>query len=65
MRTDKPPLKQRALQKLLLRRFGMAAGTYLLGLVLLWLALLSGFYRAAPTSALPAFPSSFPASAHV
>lgn len=35
MRTDKPPLKQRALQKLLLRRFGMAAGTYLLGLVLL------------------------------
>ncbi len=51
MRTDKPPLKQRALQKLLLRRFGMAAGTYLLGLVLLWLALLSGFYRAAPTTA--------------
>ncbi|MCF3994236.1 diguanylate cyclase SadC, partial [Pseudomonas aeruginosa] len=44
-------LKQRALQKLLLRRFGMAAGTYLLGLVLLWLALLSGFYRAAPTTA--------------
>ena len=29
----------------------MAAGTYLLGLVLLWLALLSGFYRAAPTTA--------------
>ncbi|HCF3370514.1 TPA: GGDEF domain-containing protein [Pseudomonas aeruginosa] len=51
MRTDKPPLKQRALQKLLLRRFGMAAGTHLLGLVLLWLALLSGFYRAAPTTA--------------
>lgn len=52
MSTLKPPLKQHALQKLLIRRFGMALGTYALALLLLWLAVFGEFYRAPVSFAL-------------
>ncbi|MFZ5957995.1 diguanylate cyclase domain-containing protein [Pseudomonas knackmussii] len=54
MSTLSSPLKQRALQKLLLRRFGMALGTYGLALLLLWLTLLGDFYHGALSVAVAA-----------
>ncbi|WP_347901699.1 GGDEF domain-containing protein [Pseudomonas purpurea] len=45
-------MPHKAIQRLLLKRFTLAAGTYLLALVLLWLAIFSGHYRAPISSAL-------------
>ncbi|MEL7940307.1 MULTISPECIES: GGDEF domain-containing protein [Pseudomonas] len=45
MSTPSSPLKQRALQKLLIRRFGMALGTYAMALLLLWLTVIGDFYH--------------------
>ncbi|WP_090267930.1 GGDEF domain-containing protein [Pseudomonas panipatensis] len=45
MSTPSPPLKQRALQRLFVRRFGMALGTYAMAQVLLWLTVFGDFYR--------------------
>ena len=44
-------LTHKAIQSLLLKRFTLAAGTYGLALVLLWLAILSGHYRASISGA--------------
>ncbi|TLX58406.1 hypothetical protein DN824_10035 [Stutzerimonas nosocomialis] len=43
---------QQALQLLLLKRFGMAAGTYALALLLTWLTVVGGFYQAPASSAV-------------
>lgn len=48
MSTPSSPLKQRALQKLLFRRFGMALGTYAMALLLLWLTVIGDFYHGSP-----------------
>ncbi|KAF1053394.1 MAG: Diguanylate cyclase DgcM [Stenotrophomonas maltophilia] len=52
MSTLNEPLKQRALQKLLIRRFGMALATYGLVLGLLWLTIACGFYEGSAQAAL-------------
>ncbi|MBA1272076.1 GGDEF domain-containing protein [Stutzerimonas azotifigens] len=43
---------QQALQLLLLKRFGMAAGTYALALLLTWLTVVGGFYQAPASTAV-------------
>lgn len=47
-------LKQRALQQLLIRRFGMAIGTYALALLLMWMAVFGEFFRGSSAFALGA-----------
>ncbi|WEK08858.1 MAG: GGDEF domain-containing protein [Candidatus Pseudomonas colombiensis] len=45
-------MTHKAIQSLLLKRFAIAAGTYALMLLLLWLAILGGYYSASATGAL-------------
>ncbi len=54
MSTASQRVTHRALQSLLLKRFGMAAATYALALALFWIAVLGDLYQASMTSALAA-----------
>lgn len=51
-RTVSQRLTDKTIQSLLLKRFALAAGTYALVLVLLWLAIYSGYYSASLSSAV-------------
>lgn len=46
MRTLRDEGDQQALQQLVTKRFGMAAGTYALALLLTWITVVGGFYKA-------------------
>lgn len=47
----KQPFIDESIQRVLLKRFGLAAGTYLLVFSLIWLAVFTGYYRASLISA--------------
>jgi len=51
-RTVSHRLTHKAIQSLLRKRFGLAAGTYVLALLLVWAAILAGYYRASVTMCL-------------
>ena len=45
MRVTREESDQQALQQLVTKRFGMAAGTYGLALALTWITVAGGFYK--------------------
>lgn len=52
MRATPEAADQQALQQLVTKRFGMAAGTYCLALLLTWITVAGGFYQAPVDSAI-------------
>ncbi len=52
MRVTREESDQQALQQLVTKRFGMAAGTYGLALVLTWITVAGGFYKASIDTAI-------------
>lgn len=52
MRVSRDESDQQALQQLVIRRFGMAAGTYGLALLLTWVTVAGGFYQAPVDTAI-------------
>jgi diguanylate cyclase (GGDEF)-like protein len=52
MRATPDDASQQALQQLVIKRFGMAAGTYCLALLLTWITVAGGFYKAPVNTAI-------------